>query len=465
MIQLYYKGATADVVGAHGLSEADFNQVGQKVAHAHQAVCDQIAAGKLGYADLPNRKTYRDRVGQLVAKYKAKTTDLVVLGIGGSALGNIALQTALKPVTYNLIDDAQRGGPRLFVLDNVDPCLVSDTLDLLGSRLGSTVFNVISKSGETAETASQFMIVREMLRAKLGKDFARHIVATTDEKKGTLHDIAKADGYDTMPVPEDVGGRFSVLSPVGLFSAAMCGIDTDKLLAGAAAMLKQLEPHDWRKNPGTMLAAITWLMFNKGKPIQVMMPYSNRLYGLADWYRQLWAESLGKAKDRAGKDAFVGPTPIKALGTTDQHSQAQLYREGPNDKLVIFLEAATHPRELTVPDVFGDVAGLSYLRGTKLSALLQAEKVATEYALAVSQRPTVTIRFDAIDEESVGAFIMYYEFVTSVAGELFNINAYDQPAVELGKQATFALIGRKGYEKMAADIQPFAKPDEKYVLR
>ncbi|NQU75098.1 MAG: glucose-6-phosphate isomerase, partial [Planctomycetes bacterium] len=375
------------------------------------------------------------------------------------------LQGALNGATYNLLSDAKRGGPRLFVLDNVDPAAIKETLALLGRRLQSTVFNVISKSGETAETASQFMIVHEMLRKRLGDKFADHIIATTDAHAGTLNRIAHQEGMDMLVVPDDVGGRFSVLSHVGLFSAAMCGIDIDALLAGAAEMAQACDKADWVCNPACMLAAIKYLMFaRKGKPIHVMMPYSNRLYGLADWYRQLWAESLGKAVNRAGEEVLTGPTPVKALGSTDQHSQVQLYREGPNDKLVVFLAAAKHPDDIRVPDVFGEVPGLAYLRNTKVSKLLNCEKIATEYALAQSQRPTVTIRFPEISPASVGAFIYLYEHTTSLMGELLNINAYDQPAVELGKKATFALMGREGYEDLAREIRPFTKVNEKYLV-
>ncbi|HUT01030.1 MAG TPA: glucose-6-phosphate isomerase, partial [Phycisphaerae bacterium] len=359
-------------------------------------------------------------------------------------------------------------GPRLFVLDNVDPAMVKDTLDFLRPRLATTLVNVISKSGETAETASQFMIIREMLRQRLGKRFNRWIVATTDRKKGTLHGIAKNDEYETLVVPGDVGGRFSVLSQVGLFSAAMCGIDIGALLAGAEAMRRRVEAplreRPWRKNPACVLAAIKYLAFaKKRKPMHVMMPYSNRLYLLADWYRQLWAESLGKRFDRGGNEVFTGPTPIKALGATDQHSQVQLYREGPNDKLFVFLEVGKHPREVTIPDAFAEVEGLAYLRGAGLGKLLNAEKLATEYALVQSKRPSVTIRFDEITPHSVGEFLYLYEFTTSLMGELLNINAYDQPAVELGKKATFALMGRAGYEDMAAKIAPFAEVDPDYL--
>ncbi len=465
MIQLYWKNASSAVVGEdHGVTPAELANIEHKVMAAHAAVQQQIAAGKLGYAGLPTHPTYPAQVKAMVDKYKPITTDLIVLGIGGSALGNIALQTALNPATYNLIADKKRGGPRLFVLDNVDPCLVGDTLDLLGRRLKTTLVNVISKSGETAETASQFMIVRELLRKRLGADFNKHILATTDMEKGTLNAIAKADGYDMLAVPGDVGGRFSVLSPVGLFSAAMCGIDTDALLTGAAAMRTRIANTEWMQNPACVLAAIKHIAFTaKGKPMHVMMPYSSRLYMLADWYRQLWAESLGKKTDRNGAEIFTGPTPIKALGTTDQHSQVQLYREGPNDKLVVFLEVEKQPTDVRIPEVFTDVPGLGYLCKSKLSKLLGAEKVATEYALAMSKRPSVTLKFDGITPFSVGEFIFLYEYTTSLAGELLNINAYDQPAVELGKLATFALMGKAGYNDMAAAIKPFTRADKKYL--
>ena len=231
MIQLYWKNATSKVVGEHGISPQDLATIEPKINNALETVLNQCKSGRLGYVKLPTHPTYAAEVKALVEKHK-DATDLIVLGIGGSALGNIALQSALNPATWNLMSDRKRKGPRLFVIDNVDPAAVNDVIKIIGRRLKTTVVNVISKSGETAETASQFMIFRELMRTKLGEGFAKQIVATTDANKGTLHSIAKADGYDMLVVPDDVGGRFSVLSPVGLFSAAMCGIDIDELLAG-----------------------------------------------------------------------------------------------------------------------------------------------------------------------------------------------------------------------------------------
>jgi glucose-6-phosphate isomerase len=467
MIELHWKSASEHTIGPeHGITASDLASIENDLQRAHDAVVGQCRAGQLGYAQLPSgRPAYAQGVKELVAKYRDNTTDMVVLGIGGSALGNIALHSALNPSTYNLRSQRSRGGPRLYVLDNVDPALVDDVLRQIGRRLETTLVNVISKSGETAETASEFMIFREKLRAKLGDGFANRIVATTDASKGTLHEIATRDGYDMLTVPDDVGGRFSVLSQVGLFSAAMCGIDIDALLDGADRMRQRVEVMDLMQNPACVLAAIKYLMFaRKDKPMHVMMPYSNRLYMLADWYRQLWAESLGKATDRQGNEIFTGPTPIKALGTTDQHSQVQLYREGPNDKLTVFLEVDKHPKNVRVPDVFADVPGLTYLRKAQLAKLLNAEKRATEYAMAYSKRPSVTIRFPQIDAGSVGEFLYLYEFTTSLVGELLDINAYDQPAVELGKKATFALMGRDGYDEMATEMKSFFRKDKRYTV-
>jgi glucose-6-phosphate isomerase len=327
-------------------------------------------------------------------------------------------------------------------------------LELLGPGLRRTLFNVISKSGETAETAAQFLIVHDLLARKLGrKALTRHILVTTDPAAGTLHDIAATEGFETLPVPPGVGGRFSVLSAVGLLPAGLCGIRIDRVLAGAAAMEQRIGQSAIRKNPAAMLALLLHAFYVRGKRLHVMMPYSFQLKDLADWYRQLWAESLGKQRDLDGRPVIVGPTPIKALGVTDQHSQVQLYREGPNDKVFIFLEVAKFARDVKIPRGTGLPEDLAYLAGHTLSALLNAEKLATERALVASQRPCLTIRFPVIREETVGQFILLWEAATTIMARLLNINAYDQPAVQLGKELTFALMGRRGYEKQAAELR------------
>lgn len=345
----------------------------------------------------------------------------------------------------------------MFVVDNVDPANLKAVLDLCDPR--TTLFNVISKSGETAETAAQFMIIRDRLKQAIGTRWSEHVVAITDPARGTMRQICDEAGIVTLPVPEGVGGRFSVLSPVGLFSAAMCGIDCAALLDGAKAMDQRCARPNLTENPAAMLAyLLVELGTRKGKPNHVLMPYANGLYLLADWYRQLWAESLGKKTDLRGDEVYAGFTPIKALGTTDQHSQVQLYREGPNDKVIGFVEVESFgDDDLTIPAGMG-VDAIAYLEGQSMTALLNAEKRATEYALIASARPNYTIRFPKVDAHHVGEFIALWEIATAYAGLMLNIDAYDQPAVETGKKATFGLMGRDGYQDWLKKVDEILSP-------
>ncbi len=488
MLTINYANCFTDRVGPHGLDAALLDPA-DEIASAVAALTRSLAKSRHTSPDAggwevwrqiphpPLKDQYLAAVNALVAEYQPRTENLVVLGIGGSALGNIALQAALNPSTYNLLPRGStaavttlkspdfgmrtRPGPRIFVVDNVDPSYFGSVLQFClqsDPTLEKTVFNVVSKSGETAETASQFMCIRDLLKKHRGASASKHVVAITDERKGTMRTICNQEGYPALPVPDGVGGRFSVLSPVGLFSAAMAGIDIDALLRGAASMDAPCSREVLLENPAALLAVLlVELGTNKGKPNHVMMPYRNPLYLLADWYRQLWAESLGKKASLTGETVYAGFTPIKALGTTDQHSQVQLYREGPNDKVFCLVDVAPAVTpaspgdkglldDLLIPRGLG-VDAIAYLEGRRMAELLAAEKRATEYALVESQRPNFTITLDTLDAYHVGAFIYLWEVVTSYAGLMLGINTYDQPAVELGKQATFGLMGRGGYEK------------------
>ncbi len=476
MLTLDYANCLADRVGDHGLDPARIgpgSELSQAAAHLTDRLAQSRGKGWERWRDLardPMRSEHVSAVRSVVDRCAGRFDNVVVLGIGGSALGNIALQSALRPATWNLeatkrrSDGATKGPrPRVFVVDNVDPAYFSSVLracEELGG-LERTLFNVISKSGETAETAAQFMIIRRMLKDALGSHFKSHIVAITDPAKGTMRRICDADGYATLPVPEGVGGRFSVLSPVGLFSAAMAGIDIDAMLDGADAMDKRCSSPDLAQNPAAMLATLlVELGTRKGKTNHVMMPYCNALYLMADWFRQLWAESLGKRVSLDGDTVFAGFTPIKALGTTDQHSQVQLYREGPNDKVLGLVAVEDFgPDDVTIPTGLG-VDALAYLEGKSMASLLNAERRATEFALVESQRPNFTLTFPRVDAHHVGEFIMLWEVVTAYAGLMLNIDAYDQPAVETGKQATFGLMGRAGYEKWKGRVEAALAPTQ-----
>jgi glucose-6-phosphate isomerase len=466
-IKLYYKNATADCLGTeHGITNTQLKALAEKTSPLIARLNKERKAGKTLYRDLPYNEKTVQQVKKLTAELKDRCENLVVLGIGGSALGNVALQTALNPYMHNL-DEAQRPGPRFFVFDNIAPPQLSSFLNWIDDKLDKTIFNVISKSGQTAETISQFMIIRQLLLDKFGPaGLQKHIVATTDPKQGVLRKIAADASLPCLEIPPGVGGRFSVLSAVGLFSAAMCGIDIDSLLKGARDMDARVSCEDFHKNPAAINAAINYHFYNHGKKISVMMPYSFHLKDLADWYHQLWAESLGKAEDLTGNEVHIGPTPVKALGTTDQHSQVQLYREGPNDKLFTFLQVNNFHKDLKIGPAPDCAPELNFLAGADLSTLLNSEKKATEYALLQDKRPCLTVVFDEVNAYTVGQFIYLYEVTTSFAGALFGINPYDQPAVELGKKATFALMGKTGeeYKELAQQIQPLTEIDGDFLL-
>lgn len=472
MLTIEYANCLSDRVGNHGLDPAELDPAGD--AAASIAVLTRKLAKTRGtgwerWRELPHgafRKEHVEGVSAAVDRCRGKFENMVVLGIGGSALGNIALQSALNPYTYNF--DTPRKHPRMFVVDNVDPAYFGSVLKFCEHNGGfkKTLFNVVSKSGETAETAAQFMVIRDLLKKHVGADYKANVVAVTDPKAGTMRKICDSEGFVTLPVPEGVGGRFSVLSPVGLFSAAMCGIDINALLDGAASMDGPCSREDMSKNPAAMIAFLLCeLGTSKGKTNHVMMPYANGLYLLADWYRQLWAESLGKQVDLSGETVYAGFTPIKALGTTDQHSQVQLYREGPNDKVFCFLEVAGFEGaggDVTIPTGLG-VEAIKYLEGKSMTTLLNAEKRATEYAFLESQRPNFTIKFPNVDAFHVGQFIYLWEVVTAYAGLMLNIDAYNQPAVETGKVATFGLMGRAGYEKHKTAVERALSPSPRVI--
>jgi len=471
-IKIDYKNVTSAVIGVKdGVTPMQLKSLGKKIKPLISHINKQRKAGETPFRDLPYNKRISNRVNAVVKTLRKECDYLVVLGIGGSALGNIALDTALRPFLPDP-QNKQSGRPQLFVLDNVDPAQFGSFLDYIKPQLKRTVFNVISKSGRTSETAAQFMIIREMLIDSLGKKgYRKRVVATTDAKGGTLRTIADNDKLETLEVPDGVGGRFSVLSAVGLFSAAMCGINISQLLAGARDMDARVKTTRFLENPAAINAAINYHYYTHGKPISVMMPYSYALKDMADWYRQLWAESLGKRFDLNKREVWIGPTPVKALGATDQHSQVQLYREGPNDKLFTFLKVNNFAQPLKVGPAPDCAPELGFLVGKKMSILLNNEKKATEYALIESKRPNLTVIFDKVNAYTIGQFIYLYEVTTSLTGALFNINTYDQPAVELGKEATFALMGKTGeykenytYEQFAQDIHSKTNVDVHFLV-
>ncbi|HET8656171.1 MAG TPA: glucose-6-phosphate isomerase [Longimicrobiaceae bacterium] len=450
--------------GGHGVDPARLSGLQGRFAEVHADAQRRRESGELGFYDLPDAGEVVDEIEAFANGVGQAFEDVVVLGIGGSALGTIALKTALLDPFWNERSAEDRDFfPRLHILDNPDPRTFESFLEHIDLR--KTLFNVISKSGGTAETMSQMLIVREKLEAELGDGYRGHLLFTTDPEKGVLRKLAREEQIAALPVPPSVGGRFSVLSAVGLLPAALVGIEIRELLAGAKEMAERCRSAELKENPAGIFAALQYLAdTEKHAPIQVMMPYSDRLRDVADWFRQLWAESLGKSQDRAGKDVFVGPTPVKSLGATDQHSQMQLYMEGPFDKTITFVVEQSLEVDIQIPGVYPDVPELGYLGGHTLGELLRVEQQATEAALAQRGRMSMTISLPRVDERALGGLFMLLEIATVYAGGLYGVDPMNQPGVELGKQLTYGIIGRQGYEARRDEWDAREPKNEDWVI-
>jgi glucose-6-phosphate isomerase len=459
---LDFGGMMTDAVGRrHGLTVDQIDDMSEPFKAVHKNLQQRRRAGDLPFYEL---QAALKKVLKTARRIVKDCEDFVVLGIGGSALGGIALFRGLAHPQHNLLPEVKRNGlPRVFFADNIDPEGFGALLDLV--NLEKTVFNVISKSGGTAETMSQFLIVRDRLIRRLGrKGHTTHIIATTDPEHGHLRTLAREQGYESLSIHPGVGGRFSVLSPVGLLPAAVAGIDIAELLAGARNADRACKKGGLWKNPAAMNAVLQVLAYTvKRKPISVMMAYSDALRDVADWYRQLWAESLGKRLDVSGRVVHVGPTPVKALGATDQHSQLQLYMEGPFDKVITLLTVEKFRKTVRIPRGFKDMDGISYLGGHTLNDLMKAEEQGTEFALTQARRVHTAIRLPEINPFTVGQLLFLLEVQTLYAGGLLKINPLDQPGVEAGKEFTYGMMGRKGFEDRAQGIA--SKRQEKRPCR
>jgi glucose-6-phosphate isomerase len=463
-ITLDYNNMLSPRLGGRGIDPAKLDALADRFRAAHEDAARRRDGGELGFYALADGGETVDHIQQFAEGAGQAFSNVVVLGIGGSALGTTALRTALKHPLWNELSDERREFyPRLYVLDNIDPATFGAFLDHIDLR--RTLFNVVSKSGGTAETMSQFLIIRERLRAELGDGYTRHLLLTTDPEKGVLRALANEEDVATLPVPPNVGGRFSVLSAVGLLPAAMVGIDIRALLAGAKEMAERCDTPDLRKNPAGIFAALQYLADTQlNANVHVMMPYSDRLRDVADWFRQLWAESLGKQKTRGGDEVFAGPTPVKSLGATDQHSQVQLYVEGPFDKTITFLAELEGGDDIQIPSAYPQHPELAYLGGHSMGELLRTEMLATEAALAQRGRMNMTLEIPRVDAHSLGGLFMLLQIATVYAGHLYGIDPMDQPGVELGKQLTYGIMGRPGFEERNAEWESRTAKDDAFIL-
>ncbi len=459
-----YTNMTDKYLGDKGYSTKKIDGFKKIAKTAHAYVADNRGKDELfmGWTELPYNQD--EIVADILATAKdvrKKFDYFVVLGIGGSALGPTMAFNALCHLHYNDLPKSKRKGPKFYVEDNVDPVRMKELLDVIDPK--KTCFNVISKSGATSETMAQYLIIADLLKAQ-GLNIKDHVIFTTDAAKGNLVKISnELGGIKSYVLPDGVGGRFSQLCPVGLLPAAVVGIDIKALLKGAAYMDKLCKSADLKKNPALLCATLQYIAMNEGKNIGVLMPYSDNLRYVADWYAQLWAESLGKNETLDGVPCNVGQTPVKALGVTDQHSQVQLYTEGPYDKVVTFLSVGSYNEKSPIPHGCENIPDVSFLGGHTMEELIQAENKATAYALTKAGRLNYTINLPEVNAFTLGQLLFLFELQTAYAGAMFNINTFNQPGVEAGKKATFALLGKPGYAEQKKELDK-ADSDPAYVV-
>lgn len=453
-----YNNMTDSAIGEHGIKKSEIDAAAKRHAAAFAEVIDNSGKGWQEWADTPLISDAEvDKLNAFGKKIRDKASSFVVLGIGGSALGPICVFNALLHLHHNELPEKMRKAPKIYVEDNVDPERMSALLDVID--LKTSYFNVITKSGETSETLSQFIILYNLLKKAVGEKAAKeHIFVTTTIGKGALYNVAQKEGFEIFGVPAGVGGRFSVLSNVGLVPFAVMGLDIKSMLTGAKNMRAACEREDIYTNPALMTAFLQVKSMEVGKNISVMMPYADGLKTMADFYCQIWAESLGKAVDKTGKTVNYGQTPAKALGVTDQHSQVQLYTEGPYDKVVTFIGVEKFGDTVDIPaDESADVG--DFLKGHTMNELITAERKSTEFALTKAGRSNFTVLMPEVNAETVGELLMYFMYETAFAGAYLNIDTFNQPGVEEGKKATFAMIGRAGYEQKLQELNSLKKND------
>ena len=448
-----YNNMMESSIGSHGVKQSEIDKAQKAHDAAYKEVIENSGKGWQEWTDTPLiDKAEIDELNAFGKSVRDKASSFVVLGIGGSALGPICVFNALLHLHHNELPKEMRKAPKLYVEDNIDPERMAALLDVIDIK--TSYFNVITKSGETSETLSQFIILYNLLKKAVGEKAAKeHIFVTTTVGKGALYAVAQKEGFKVFGIPAGVGGRFSVLSNVGLVPFAVMGVDIESMLYGARAMRTACERPDIKSNPALMTAFLQVKSMQAGKNISVMMPYADGLKTMADFYCQIWAESLGN----------VGQTPAKSLGVTDQHSQVQLYTEGPYDKVVTFIGVESFGDSVDIPaDETADIG--DFLKGHTLNELITAERKSTEFALTKAGRSNFTILMPEVNAETIGELLMYFMYETAFAGAYLDIDTFNQPGVEEGKKATFAMIGRAGYEQKLQELES-VKKNEAYIIK
>lgn len=443
MLELDFSNMMDKVIGSSGITSRQIDLMKAKISRIDRKIKSKRQS-ELSFVELLEQDT--SEIKKNAVSVRNSFDNFIILGIGGSALGPKAIIEALSP--FHNIDKK----PRIFICDNVDPRTLDRIFSLID--LNKTAVNVITKSGSTAETITSLMIFWEKMD-KASVDKALRFIATTDPNKGNLRKIADENGLKSLSIPSGVGGRFSVLSPVGLLPAEVMGADSDEILRGARDIHNKCSEEEIFKNPAYLFGMLLYLMDKKKKrKINVIVPYADGLKPLGEWFCQIWAESLGKRG--------IGLTPYPSLGATDQHSQLQLWMEGPEDKVIIFIRVEDYAVDIQIPNVFNEIEGMSYLSGHTMSELIKAEQESTEIALSKIKRPSMTINIPKIDAYHMGQLFHFFQMATAFTGFLYGVNPFNQPGVEKGKDFTYGMMGRKGYESKKREVKN-AK-DIRYVV-
>lgn len=435
-LEINYAGVLSEKVSIkHGLRKEDIMECQDKISEI-------LAEISIERKDLksPTRCLdlhYQDIGPYLkISKQLSKTHKyIVVVGIGGSSLGGKAIHRSLHHSYWNDTTNKERKSiPKVYFLENIDPELTTELLSIINWSHALVV--VISKSGHTPETLANFAILRKKLISKHGKDdFAKHIVAITEKSDSPLYILAKKEGYHLFLVSKSIVGRFSVLGPVGLAPSAISGMNVKELLSGALAMDNRCKKQKIFENPAALLATIQYLLYTKkNKIITVLFSYSHHLRWIADWYRQLLAESIGKRLDAQDERTEIGITPVTAIGAIDQHSQLQLFNEGPNDKFHIFLAPEKYKCDLKIHSFGMNLPDLDYLDNKSYAKLFKVEALVTQLTLTNYHRPNLLITIPEINAHGLGQLLFLLEAQIIILGKLLNINVFNQPGVELGKK-------------------------------
>jgi glucose-6-phosphate isomerase len=443
MLQFDYKNA----LETFRIEELDF--ISPQVTAAHIQLHQKSGAGNdfLGWTDLPAKydKVEFARIRKAAAKIRRDSDVLVVIGIGGSYLGARAAIELLTHSFNNLLSKKQRKGPQIiFAGNSISSTYLADLFDLLEGKDVSV--NVISKSGTTTEPAIAFRIFKAYLEEKYGKEGAcGRIYATTDQARGALKGLADSEGYETFVVPDDVGGRYSILTAVGLLPIAAAGIDIRELMQGAKDAMKEYKNPNLEENACYQYAAVRNILLRKGYNIEIMVNYEPGLHFFTEWWKQLYGESEGKD----GKGIF----PAGVDNSTDLHSMGQYIQDGQRQLFETLIDVEKARRPMTIPNDPRNLDGLNFLSGLDMAEVNAKAAQGTILAHVDGGVPNLRLAVPALDAYNLGQLVYFFEKACAISGYLLAVNPFDQPGVEGYKQNMFALLGKPGFEARKAELE------------